>query len=260
MRGKKIRCENCGAWMPESSAKCPHCGAINESGAQQQYIHNLEKIKDDLEELPEELRRTYRMQVVRIWKRVLCIVAITVVIICVVAGVFRLVSRLWEKRYEPDVKAELLWEKEYFPQLDTWYAQEEYDAILEFMYSRYEDEGYCIWNWEHYSFISAYESYCFFMDTVDYMTNADVINKKTCMTMASSAMRFCFFLREEDYTQEEWQMIQELRSEVETVMYEDMKFTEAEVLELYEKINNDGYIDYEACDAYIGTIWERFGK
>lgn len=258
MRGNRIRCANCGAEIARSSAKCPHCNAINEWGAQKEYIHHLEGIKKDLGQLPEVLQKAYRGQLARIWKRVLCIIAAAAVAAGAAIGICRMAARRAQEADAPDTKAQLLWEKEHFGQLDEWYAQGDYDAIVSFMQSRYEDEGYCVWNWEHYPFIYVYESYLYFLDTVDCMSDKKTANRHTAMTMASTAMRLLFFLQEQDYAQEEWETIQELQTDIEAVVYGPMKFTEEEALALYEKINDGGYIDYEACDAYTDGIWERF--
>lgn len=47
-------CPNCGAQIEEHVTKCPHCGYINIEGAQEQYLKELEEIKDNLSDVKNE--------------------------------------------------------------------------------------------------------------------------------------------------------------------------------------------------------------
>lgn len=257
---KKIRCQNCGAEFDQNSAKCPHCGAINEWGAEKEYIQNLKEIKEDLADIPEQIKENYKKEMLTVWKKIGIVTGVSAVIIGVVSGIILTIYRGTEENYEVDRKAKMLWAKEYYPKIDEWYEQGNYDAILELMHTHYDDEGYAVWDWEHYYFIAAYENYLEFMNSVDYMTNKETANKKTSQYMVGAVMHFLFFLKEMNYTTEEWELIQDWRGEIEEVLYHEMKFTEEEVQELYEKVNNGGYIDYDECDKYTSKIWKRFIK
>lgn len=255
---KKIKCLNCGAEFGREHAKCPYCNTIYEWGAEEKYMQELEGIKEELAEIPEQVEEAYKKETFAAWKKILIIVGAAAVLVGIGAGIFAGVRKMSKRFYEEDIKASLLWEKEYFPKMDEWYSEGNYDAILELMHEHYEDEGYAVWEWEHYYFINAYESYLDFMDSVDYMTNEETANRKTSQYMVGSAIHFVFFLKKANYTAEEWEMIQVWQAQVEEVLYEEMKFTEEEVKELYEKINDDGYIDYDECDKYTSKIWKRF--
>lgn len=253
---KKIKCLNCGAEFSRELAKCPHCNAIYEWGAEKKYMQNLERIKEDLADIPEQVQKTYKKEASATWKKIFVIVGAATVLVGVLAGIFAGIHKTREKSYETDLKAQLLWEKENFPKMDEWYAQGDYDAILEWMYECYEDEGYAVWNWEHYSFISAYDSYLSFMDSIDDMKNAESVNKRAFQYTTSSAMYLAFFLKEKNYAPEEWKLIQEWQADAEEALYDELGFTKEEVQELYEKINHDGYIDYDECDNYTNKIWK----
>ncbi len=240
------------------SPKCPYCNAINEIGAENRYLRNLDELKEDLSELPEEAEDMYKREMAGGLKKVLIISGVIAGIFLLLGAIFFLNEKYWENRYSYDPKAQLMWEREYYPQFDEWYEEGNYDAIVEVMEEHYEDEGYSIYNWEHNRFITKYQSYHFFMDNIEYMTDKETANKRTSQFMVGEAMLFLFFTQESDYTEEEWKMMQEWVPDYERVLYGDMKFTREEAEELYEKINKNGYIDYDACDKYTAKIWKRF--
>ena len=257
---KMTKCNNCGAEIELQNPKCPYCNAINEIGAENRYMENLDELKEDLSELPEEAENIYKKEMAGGLKKVLVISAVIAVLLLLIGGSFFLYERYMEKKYSYDPKVQLMWQREYYPQFDKLYAEKNYDAIVEIMDETYEDEGYSIYNWEHSNFILKYQGYQTFMERVDYMTDKETANKKTAQFMVGDAMLFLFFTRESDYLEEEWTMMQEWVPDYEKVLYEDMKFTKEEAEELYEKINDNGFIDYEECDKYTAKIWKRFIK
>ena len=46
-----IICRECGAQIEELAARCPYCGAINELGAEHYYMHDMHRLKGNLENL-----------------------------------------------------------------------------------------------------------------------------------------------------------------------------------------------------------------
>ena len=51
---KKIQCSKCGATIKESQAYCNYCGSINILGAEIDYRHKLDGIKNDLAEMGDD--------------------------------------------------------------------------------------------------------------------------------------------------------------------------------------------------------------
>ena len=51
---KKMRCPNCGAEIDDNVTKCSYCGFINIEGAEQEYMGNLDELKDNLSKVQEE--------------------------------------------------------------------------------------------------------------------------------------------------------------------------------------------------------------
>ena len=56
MDSNKIICENCGAAMNTSDAKCPFCGHLNEIGAENAYMNELYETEEEMAELVDEKR------------------------------------------------------------------------------------------------------------------------------------------------------------------------------------------------------------
>lgn len=254
---EKTICGNCGAKMDQNSPKCPYCGIINEAGAEKEYIKNLYNIKENLEELESVPEETYRRETVKVWKRVLVILSVVLLLFLLGIGAFKWLEKQFSYKPEVSVKEQMLWEKENFPQFDIWYEEGNYKAIAEEMWKE-ENEYYSFWEWEHYEFISIYDTYTYSMERREYITDPNTANKNAAKFLLADVMRFLFFLRQDDYTAEEWELIQGWRPDMEEILYEDMKFTEEEAQELYLKINDQGYIDYDKCDKYAAKIWKRF--
>ena len=82
-------------------------------------------------------------------------------------------------------------------------------------------------------------------------------NENTVKFILNEVMYQLFFVDSVLYSDEDWEIIQSWRPELEEILYGDLKFTEEEAQELYEKIYDDGIMDYKECDKYAKKIWKR---
>lgn len=159
---KMKKCPNCGADIDIHIDKCPYCGYINEQGAEEQYLGNLEKIKDTLDVLDDEIESSYWKEVLKAALLALKTVLISGVIV-IIAVVFVLnfgdKNGYWgfSGRYEQE-KEQLVWELGIYPQLDELFEQGKYDEIEAIIYSE-ENSGKSFYNWHHDQFMRAYH-YC----------------------------------------------------------------------------------------------------
>lgn len=254
---KKIICGNCGAEFDDSLPKCPYCNAIYEIGAEREYMEDLGELKEDLSELSEVPEEVYKKEISKNVKKVMVIVLIVIVILLAILGLKHLAEQIIWGSQEVDTKEQMLWEKENFPKLDAWYEDGNYEAILDFQY-QVAEEGHYIYDWEHFWFITAYGDYSLCMSQRAVLADKEQLNEDTARFMLSRIMYLLFFLDESFYQEDEWQMIQSWRLDLEEILYKDMKFTEEEAQGLYEKINKDGILDYNTCDQYAKQIWKRF--
>lgn len=237
--------------------KCPYCNAINEIGAEREYMEDLGELKEDLAELSEVPKEEYKKEVSKNIKRIVVIIGIVVVLLLVLFGLYRWYEGRYDSYQTVSAKEQLIWEKENFPKLDELYEAGDYEAIVAFE-NQVSELGYSTYNWEHAPFINEYRGYTLCMEQRDVLTDKERANKDSAEYILGETMRALFFLQEERYSEEEWQIIQSWRPDYEEILYEDMKFTREEALELYEKIGADGYISYSECDKYAGKIWKRF--
>ena len=44
-------CPNCGAKLKDSDVTCPYCGTVQPSAAESEYMHKLEHLKQDVQNL-----------------------------------------------------------------------------------------------------------------------------------------------------------------------------------------------------------------
>lgn len=254
---KLIRCYNCGAGFEESKPRCPYCDAINEIGAEKQYMDKMGSLKEELKDLSQVPADAYKKEMLKTWKKIAVITAVFVVLSAVISGVLYLNTKMVENASQADIMEQLRWEQENFPELDKLYEKGDYDTIVELKNQAYE-EGYHIWDWEHSDFIGIYEGYQWCLELREDLTDRETANKGTAQYLLGEVMRFLFFLKEENFAEEEWQALQSWKPIFEEMLYEDMRFTKEEAEELYMEINDEGRIQYQACDKYAEKIWERF--
>ena len=55
-----MKCENCGAEFDAKESKCPYCGALNLSGAEEQYMNHLEEMNRSFAEMADDSQEEYR--------------------------------------------------------------------------------------------------------------------------------------------------------------------------------------------------------
>lgn len=235
----KIQCENCHAMIPADSPKCPYCGALNVLGGEQQYMERLSDLKEDVEDLQNIPAHAYRKEMNKTAK----IILITVLVLAMVAGILGGIHYCFEKiifspKSDKDIKMEMMWEQENYPKLDELYEQEDYYEILVFIEEHSEDEGYSIYNWEHYDFIEVYRFYENCMYTANIIENEayDEEDVKWCIVDA------LFVLREVDYvtySDEEEELIAQYREEVCELLKQQFGMTQTEIDKLYQ----DSYIE-----------------
>lgn len=253
----KIKCGNCGAEFEEALPKCPYCNAIYEPGAEREYMEDLGELKEDLSELSEVPEDTYKRELSKNVKRIIVILLIAFIIVLAAVGIQTAYEK-WMLRGSSnvDTREQLLWEKENFPQFDEWYEEGNYDALAEAQEQAIID-GYSVWNWEHAYFINAYNGYSTCMERREILADKEKANENTVKFILNEVMYQLFFVDSVLYSDEDWEIIQSWRPELEEILYVDLKFTEEEAQELYEKMNDDGIMNYKECDKYAKKIWKR---
>lgn len=250
-----LHCENCHALIPEESAKCPYCGALNVLGGEKKYMEQLFELKEDVEELQSVPMKEYRKEMGSIG-RTLRRTIFFLVIIAAVAGIFFFCTEKFGG-YEPseeEIKAQMMWERENFPKLDALYEQGDYDGILDFETGNGEEEYYTLANWKHYDFINVYRWYRACKEDAAGMTpeNYDEEDAAWCILDAM------FVIQERTYTtytDEEKALIDGYRREIKEILGTAFGMGEADIDSLYEEccITDEygSYFDYDTAQKNI---------
>lgn len=144
-------CDFCAVKYDSKLAQCPYCGSTDYKAAEEEYLNQLEDIREDMERLesvPEqETKKAFRIQM----RFVMRVVAVFIVV-----GLLFFGLTFWlQRQEEKELKAELLWTHEHFPQMDELYEAGEYDRLME-LYEEYLMEEAPIWQWEHFVFCDIY--------------------------------------------------------------------------------------------------------
>lgn len=156
---KTTVCSSCAAAFDDTLPKCPYCGNMNYNGAEAQYLHKLEQIRENMEELKEAPKEAVKGEVKKQSGRLIKTLLATAAI-CIILFFLLFLFRPNEKR---DYSADFFWKETNFPLLDEIYENEDYTALLSFWEQAIKDDLNCpIWEWEHADFYNIYMQ-------VDYM-------------------------------------------------------------------------------------------
>ena len=157
----------------------------------------------------------------------------------------------------------MLWERENYPRLDEMYEAGDYEGIIEFENSLYEDRNnqHSLYNWKHDTFINIYHNYRLCMDIINLLDTGEELKKYEYEDIVYYAMWFHYkqyTLYDPQFTQEEQTLVDTYQSEMERIFYERLKFTDEEAEELYQKCMKKGYFDMHPCYKYAKKIKDRF--
>lgn len=255
-----VFCKNCGGDFDANEPKCPFCGYINYSGAEKKYMDDLGKIRNNLDDVDDAVVRDNKKMVKKYGIIIGCVAVIATLIVFLIVLISKWnEERLWGDRVDP--KEQLLWENENFPQLEAWFEEGNYAAILEFENQMYlEESPYNLYGFEYKAFLDVYRSY----DQVKWYIedlNEDRLSKPGAASFTYNVFKFYYQDYLGDYvelTEEELEIIDGYREEVLDCFYNRMKFTDEEAEALREKVFGEGYLDFSETKAYAESVYERY--
>lgn len=150
-----MQCPNCGARLDDTIPKCPYCSTMNFPGSEKEYKAELNEIHEDLEDLKKVPIDTLKHTSVKAGRRMGILAIILLLLILSGIGIYQV-----QKKMAADADARrLAWEYTTFKKLDVWYEQEDYKAILNFIYTDEEAQNYSIYRWKHSDFFWAHLDY-----------------------------------------------------------------------------------------------------
>ena len=163
---KKIICPNCGAAIAEDEAKCPYCGSTNIKGAEKEYLHKLEEMKEDMGDLyddPVEELKAMTKKGTKRWIKI-AMIPFVLMVLFIILGVG--LSTLGEDKNT--LRKEYEWKQENYPKLDALYEAGDYDGMVDMYYQLLKDKYAVVYDWEHYDLLRDYTD----------LTEMDAILKK----------------------------------------------------------------------------------
>lgn len=265
------KCENCGAELADHEPRCSHCGAFQYPGAEKEYWSKVRKIHHDLKDLEEVPKEAYESEVRGHVRKLGIRLGIgTAVLAAAISGWMIYSHYKGEKALEAQ-RAQLVWQKEQFPRLDAWYAQGDYDAILEFERQIYEEDSpYHIWNWEHAAFVAGYDEYCQGKDAGRILKNQEEKSRKEerrkmedvwleGLLYSSMSLKCRLDSRELYlYTEDEVKLLREYQEELWKLTGEIFELTDEELEDIWSEVSSDGIVSYKACQTYVKK-WKKGG-
>ncbi|WP_341876634.1 hypothetical protein [Defluviitalea saccharophila] len=258
---KQRKCQNCGATISVIEPKCPYCGGFNYEGAKRKYFRDLYRIRDKLKQLEEIPTESYKAEVSVQIKRIIKILLICAVSIAVIYGIVALFFKLIDITdgfNQADPKEQLLWDRENFPMLDEWYEAGEYDKLLEFSYELYSaDKVYTYVNWQHEDFIWFYAYYRDAKDAMEKIQQKEKYSSYDITTAIYGGLNICYNLENAGLDEDEIKRLEEYKPTMETLLFDLLKFTEKEALQLYEDALEYGFLNFEKIEKYASNVIKR---
>lgn len=253
------KCPQCGADFDDNMPSCPYCGAFHYKGAEAEYMGKLEGIKDDLGKLSNVGKHTYKKEIKHHIRRLVLTVSVIAGVILLVVMFIRMGRQREEAGYQKRQKEQLLWQRETFPQLDKWYEEGNLNAILEFQNELYESEnGYSIVNWEHILLIEAYGYYRACYSMKEHLEQQSSYERFELEDAIYGGMQLVFNEdMQSNAPEEDREQMLQYRKDARQILLQNMKFTENEMIQLYEDASQEGWIDMKMCWEYADIVEAR---
>lgn len=247
-------CPNCGAKLKDSDVTCPYCGTVQPSAAESEYMHKLEHLKQDVQNLEafptKEYTRELKHQGI-----------FTAKIIIIIVGIFFLlfaigVSILYGSRYieKKELREENAFVKEYFPKLNELYASGDDEEVYTYINSLYDLDGStALYRWKHMDY---YNYYTLYMDVkllndaiADGSYNEYDISGGFYSAMVLTREDFSLY-RKDNLTETELAKLDTFIQESETLLLEHFHLSSEEADQVYQNCLEDGYLSYQKCEDY----------
>lgn len=145
---KTVVCENCGAEIDAHEAKCPFCGYINQAGAEEKYMQDMQEIKENLAQVDEEIKDIVKKETKKVGLIVL-VTVLAIAVLLVIVLVIAVVSVRTIRRdmgysnlaiYEEEPLAAAKWNDEHLADMNAMYDAGDIEGLVEY-YGKLEADG-----------------------------------------------------------------------------------------------------------------------
>jgi hypothetical protein len=154
----QISCPNCGAGFSPDEPRCPYCGELNPSGAEKAYMRTLDGIKEDTEDLADDVEEDFASDLRHNTGRT---IAIALAVVAVLACVFMLVNCMDQREERQSLEAYQAREAfraQYFEEFDRLYEAGDDDALSAYVWNLMDDPGFdAYYSWRHIGVLEAHD-------------------------------------------------------------------------------------------------------
>lgn len=261
----QIICPNCGAEYDIHLPKCPYCDFINPEGAEEKYLKDLDKVRQELDHVDElaaeRIKSEVKNSTKKLGKRILTIGIVFLLFVGLIFLADHLISS-GHSDYELTEK-ELTWQNEAFKELDSLYESGSYEEAGELL-NRYAEENHRVWDWKHYSFISWYLEYLQIRDDLKTLEEDGKCSEPLGRILVRHMFEY-YDLDTDRMTSEgikdenETAVLSACREEVVLAVHERLGFSEEQMERLLSEARDEyGYLDYKKCDKIAKEYYHQF--
>lgn len=262
-KGSEIECPYCGAIYDIHMERCPYCDSINELGAEEDYLNDLEDIRKNLEMQDDFTQDMYVDAAKKTMKKALKVLITILIVLASIVVVIFIAYATFKAHQEVKQRQELNWQKENFKKLDAWYDAGDYDAINDFVNQMYDNGEYHeTWRWEHYEFMQAYYKYSYIKEYEEKYNDGTLYGYEE-KYFFNDAMQLIFDVWDiklnsaKNINKKEYNLIMEYREYARDLVKEYYNLSDEELDEFSKEIQYDPPgvgIDYNKCDKLLEKI------
>ena len=262
-KGSEIECPYCGAIFDIHMQRCPYCDSVNEYGAEEDYLDDLEDIRKNLEMQDDLTQDMYIEEAKKTMQKVLRVLLIILMILVSIGVAIFIAYTTFKAHQEAKQRQELKWQQENFKKFDEWYAAGNYDAINDFYNQMYEDGEYHeTWRWEHYEFMQAYYKYSYIKE-YEKKYNEGTLYDYEEKYFFSNAMQLMFEVWDiklntaKNINKKEYDLIMQYQEYARALVKEYYNLSDEELEEFGKEIKYDPPgvgVDYNKCDKLLERI------
>ncbi len=237
--------------------KCPYCGYINPSGAQEQFMEKMEENRLKLDNVDEEAAELYQKEMKKKGKRLVITIVVTAVVIAGILLAAKLNNKLLWDSYErtpEDEVAEIAWQRAHFPELTELYDAEKYEEMVDLYYDFLKDGSHDIWLWEHYNFLDAMTRYRNLRSNMEYFDRYVKDSDSSCLaSVLYNCARFFYrdYENEPKNTEHDLEVLDEVHDYAVEILHNRLHFSDEDMEEIRDEIYGDGYVNFNACEKVI---------
>ena len=157
---KVMVCPNCGASFSVHEPRCPYCGALNPTGAEEAYMDRLGEIKDSTAQLAEDAQREINANVSHTARRVIVIMLVTLAAVLGILAIQSAIDSNDERQAIQSYEERERFRERHFEKLDALYASGDDAELNAYAHELLDEEGSdALYSWRHYAYLEAYNDY-----------------------------------------------------------------------------------------------------